>query len=224
MVENEDKRNSLLVPVEKYLESGVHIGSRYRSGDMRKFIYKCRNDGLCVLDITTLDQRIAKAADVIAQYPSDRVLVVAGRTYAQKPAKKFADLVGAKCITGRFTPGTLTNPKNDNFMEPSLVFAADPPVDRQAIKEATKARIPVISLCDTSNSLKNIDFTIPINNKGKKALALLYWLLAREVLKKRGIVKDDESFTEDIEEFKSGYEKEFKEGKNDGPVRRGRRQ
>ncbi|RLG21921.1 30S ribosomal protein S2 [Candidatus Micrarchaeota archaeon] len=201
-----EKNEELLVPVEKYLETGAHIGSKYRSGDMKKFIYKCRNDGLCVLDITTLDRRIRIAANFISQYPPEKVLVVAGRTYAQKPAKKFSELVGTKCVVGRFVPGTLTNPNNENFIEPELVFVGDPPVDRQAIKEAVKARVPVISLCDTSNSLKNIDLVIPMNNKGKKALALVYWLLAREVLLKRGNIKSYKEFNYKIEDFMSGYE------------------
>ena len=116
-------------------------------------------------------------------------------------------------------PGTLTNPENENFLEAQLLIAADPPVDKQAIKEATKARIPIISLCDTSNSLKNIDFVIPINNKGKKALAVAYWLLARETLKNRGTIKNNEEFTANLEDYKSGYERERKE---DPYRRRGR--
>src|SRR3989338_6671439 len=140
-----------LVPLERYLESGVHIGSRFKSGSMKRFIYKCRDDGLCVLDITTLNRRLRVAAKMLAHYDPNKVLLVAGRTYAQKPTKKLAELIGAKYIIGRFIPGSLTNPSNENFVEPEIVFAGDPPVDRQAIKEATAIKIPVISLCDTSN-------------------------------------------------------------------------
>lgn len=192
-----------LVPLERYLESGVHIGSKFRSGDMRKFIYKTRNDGLCVLDINTINERIETAAKFIAQYEPKDVLVVAGRAYAQKPAKKFADATGTSQIIGRFTPGTLTNPSNEKFMEPKLLITADPPVDRQAIKEAIKAKVPVLSLCDTSNLTRNIDYIIPMNNKGKKALALVYWLLTREVLKQRGTIRSDDEFTEKIEDYEA---------------------
>lgn len=197
-----------LVQIDKYLESGVHIGTRYRSGDMRKFIYKCRQDGLCVLDIKTIDERIRTVAKTIARYAPDKVMVVAGRQYAQRPAKKFADMTGAHSNIGRFVPGTLTNPLSEKFAEPEVIFVADPPVDRQAIKEAITIKVPIIALCDTSNLLKNIDLAIPSNNKGKRALALVYWILAREVLKERGIIKSDADFTETIEDFESKAERE----------------
>jgi len=200
-----------LVALEKYLESGVHIGSKFKSGDMKRFIYKCRSDGLCVLDITALNDRIFAAAKFLSHYEPSKVLIVAGRNYAQKPAKKLAEMIGAKAIIGRFIPGSLTNPGNENFIEPQVMFTADPPVDGQAIRESIKARIPVISLCDTSNLLKNVDLVIPCNNKGKKALALIYWLLAREILKQRGIIKSDDEFTATADDFESKAEREEKD-------------
>lgn len=197
-----------LISLEKYLESGVHIGSKFRSGDMRKFIYKFRSDGLCVLNLATLNDRIKIVAQFLSKYEPSKVLVVAGRVYARKPAKKFAECVGAINKVGRFIPGTLTNPGNENFIEPEIVFAADPPLDRQAIREAITAKIPVVSLCDTASLLKNIDLVIPCNNKGKKSLALVYWLLARECLKERGVIKKDSEFNLSIEDFESKVERD----------------
>lgn len=192
-----------LVPLEKYLEAGVHIGSKFKSGDMRRFVYKTRGDGLCVLDVNTLNDRIATAAKFIASFEPEKILVVAGRTYAQKPAKVFAETIGAKYIIGRFIPGTLTNPSNENFVEPELIVTADPPVDRQAIKEAKKAKIPVVSLCDTSNMTRNIDMIIPVNNKGKKALALIYWLLGREVLLNKKIITSEKEYEKVVADFET---------------------
>jgi len=211
MDEEKQKIDHALVALEKYLESGVHIGSKFKSGDMKKFIYKCRSDGLCVLDITALNDRILTASKFLSRYEPSKVLIVAGRNYAQKPAKKLAEMIGAKAIIGRFIPGTLTNPSNENFIEPEAIFTADPPVDGQAIREAIKARIPIVSLCDTSNLLKNVDLAIPCNNKGKKALALIYWLITREVLKERGIIKSDEEFTPTVEDFESKAERDERE-------------
>lgn len=200
-----------LVPLEKYLEAGVHIGSRFRSGDMHKFIYKCRSDGLCVLDVNELDRRIKIAAKFLARYEPERIAVVAGRTYAQRPAEKFAELTGTKPILGRFPPGTFTNPSNEKFIEPKILFAADPPVDKQSITEAKVIKIPVVSLCGTSNMLTNIDLAVPINNKGKKSLALVYWLLAKEILKEKEIIKSDKEYKADVIDFESKVEKEAKE-------------
>jgi len=125
-----------LISLDKYLEAGVHIGSKFKSGDMKQFIYKIRSDGLCVLDIGALNERIVTAAKFISRYKPEDVLVVAARAYAQAPAKKFAELIGAKYAISRFVPGTLTNPSYAGFIECDLVIAADPSADRHVIKEA----------------------------------------------------------------------------------------
>lgn len=222
------KPEGSLIPLDKYLEAGVHIGSKFKCGDMRRFIYKVREDGLCVLDISELNKRISIAAKFLAKFNPEKLLVVAGRTYAQKPVKMFAETIKAKYIIGRFIPGTLTNPNNENFIEPDVLLVADPPVDKQVIKESIKARIPVIALCDTSNMTKNIDLIIPCNNKGKKSLALIFWLLAREILKERGDIKSDSDFTTKIEDFEATVIRERKDTtetfkRRFGRRRRGRR-
>ena len=205
------KTKEPLVPLEKYLEAGVHIGSKFKCGDMRKFIYKVREDGLCVLDISELNRRISTAAKFLVRFNPEKLLAIAGRTYAKKPVKVFAETVGAKYIIGRFIPGTLTNPNNENFIEPDVVLVADPPVDRQVIKESIKAKIPVVALCDTSNMTKNIDFIVPCNNKGKKSLALIFWLLAREILKERGDIKSNSDFTKNVDDFEATVVREKKD-------------
>ncbi|MEM4702744.1 MAG: 30S ribosomal protein S2, partial [Archaeoglobaceae archaeon] len=107
-------------------------------------------------------------------------------------------VIGTKCIIDRFVPGTLTNPNLKEYIEPDIVFVNDPAIDKQAIIEATKVGIPVIALCDTNNSTADIDLIIPTNNKGRKALALVYWLIAREMKKARG-----EPFPYTVEEFEA---------------------
>jgi len=195
---------SLLIPVEDYLKAGIHIGSQYKSGDMARYIYKTRGDGLHVLDVKTVNERLKMAGDFLANYEPAKILVVAGRVYARKPARKFAENVGALLSVKRFVPGTLTNPKNPNFVEPDVVLVSDPGVDKQAVTEAKVVKIPVVALCDTNNVLRNIDVSVPLNNKGKKSLALAYWLLTREVLVKKKLIKASKDFTEKLEDFESG--------------------
>jgi small subunit ribosomal protein S2 len=182
----EEKENEeTLIPGTDYLASGVHIGTQQKTGDMKKFIYQARPDGLYLLDIKMMDERLRIAARFLANYDPASILVVSAREYGHYPVSMFAEVTGAKVIVERFIPGTLTNPGSAYFIEPSILVVTDPMTDEQALTEAVSAGIPIVALCDANNSTSNIDLVIPTNNKGRKALATIYWLLAREMLRER---------------------------------------
>ncbi|WP_248518270.1 30S ribosomal protein S2 [Salinarchaeum laminariae] len=181
-----DEEADLLIPVEEYLGAGVHIGTQQKTSDMERFIHRVRTDGLYVLDVAQTDGRIRTAADFLSGYDPEQVLVASSRQYGQFPAEKFAEAIGARARTGRFIPGTLTNPKYDGYIEPDVVVVTDPIGDAQAVKEAITVGIPVIAMCDSNNATSNVDLVIPTNNKGRKALSVVYWLLANETLDRRG--------------------------------------
>jgi small subunit ribosomal protein S2 len=176
----------LLIPVEDYLSAGVHIGTQQKTKDMERFIHRVRDDGLYVLDVSRTDERIRTAADFLANYNPEQILVTSSRQYGRFPAEKFADAIGARARTGRFIPGTLTNPDYAGYIEPDVVVVTDPIGDAQAVKEAITVGIPVIAMCDSNNQLSNVDLVIPTNNKGRRALSVVYWLLANETLDRRG--------------------------------------
>ncbi|WP_255167450.1 30S ribosomal protein S2 [Natrononativus amylolyticus] len=181
-----DEEADLLIPVEDYLGAGVHIGTQQKTKDMERFIHRVRTDGLYVLDVSKTDGRIRTAAEFLSNYTPEQILVTSSRQYGRFPAEKFAEAVGARARTGRFIPGTLTNPKYDGYIEPDVVVVTDPIGDAQAVKEAITVGIPVIAMCDSNNQTSNVDLVVPTNNKGRKALSVVYWLLANEVLDKRG--------------------------------------
>jgi len=183
---DEQSEADLLIPVEDYLGAGVHIGTQQKTQDMERFIHRVRTDGLYVLDVSMTDQRIRTAADFLANYEPEQILVASSRQYGRFPAEKFADAVGARARTGRFIPGTLTNPDYDGYIEPDVVVVTDPIGDAQAVKEAITVGIPVIAMCDSNNTTSNVDLVVPTNNKGRKALSVVYWLLANETLDRRG--------------------------------------
>ncbi|WP_049936584.1 30S ribosomal protein S2 [Haloplanus natans] len=181
-----DDEADLLIPVEDYLGAGVHIGTQQKTEDMERFIHRVRDDGLYVLDVSQTDKRIRTAADFLANYAPEQILVTSSRQYGRFPAEKFAEAIGARARTGRFIPGTLTNPDYDGYIEPDVVVVTDPIGDSQAVKEAITVGIPVIAMCDSNNQLSNVDLVIPTNNKGRRALSVVYWLLANETLDRRG--------------------------------------
>ncbi len=200
---SENPEEALLIPEDQYLTSGVHIGTQQKSADMKPFIYKIRTDGLYVLDIQKTDDRIRGAGKFLARYEPEQILVVAARQYGQKPAKVFARTIGAKIFAGRFVPGTLTNPDLPMFTEPDIIVVTDPAADQQALKEALNVGIPIVGLCDANNETKFVDYIIPTNNKGRRALAMIYWLLTRQVLKERGTLKDVSGFELAVEDFEA---------------------
>ena len=176
-------REKLIVPREKYLTAGVHIGMTSKTSDMKRFIYKVRPSGLAVLNIGLLDKRLEIIANLLAE--TKKILVVSRKEAGHEAVVKFAEAVGAKAVPGRFMPGSLTNPAYKEFSEPDIVIVTDPLADKQAIKESMQMRIPMIGLCDTFNDTSYLDFVLPCNNKGKKSLDLIYEILAKLILEKR---------------------------------------
>lgn len=203
MDESQSPTTPLLVPEDEYLTSGVHIGTQQKSASMRPFIYKVRSDGLYVMDVKQTDARLRVAASFLSRFPPDRILIVAARQYGQKPAKLFAEALGAKVFAGRFVPGTLTNPQLLQYLEPAVLVVTDPAADQQALREATSVGIPVVGLCDANNETKYVDLVIPTNNKGRRALAMIYWLLTRETLKAKGTLADDMDFKPTVDDFEA---------------------
>jgi small subunit ribosomal protein S2 len=193
----------LLIPEDVYLTSGVHIGTQQKSADMKEFIFKVRTDGLYVLDVKKTDERIRIAAKFMARLEQGKLLIVSARQYGQKPAKVCGKAIGALVVAGRFVPGSLTNPILPKFVEPEMLFVTDPAADEQALKEALNVGIPIVGICDANNETKYVDLVIPSNNKGRRALATVYWLLTREILKARGQLASDEDFKMTVEEFEA---------------------
>ena len=181
-----DEEVDLLIPVEDYLAAGVHIGTQQKTKSMDRFIHRVRTDGLYVLDVSQTDSRIRTAASFLSNYNPEQILVASSRQYGRFPAEKFAEAVGTRARTGRFIPGTLTNPDYAGYIEPDVVVVTDPIGDSQAVKEAITVGIPVIAMCDSNNTTSNVDLVVPTNNKGRKALSVVYWLLANETLDRRG--------------------------------------
>lgn len=199
----EVEAKELLIDEDTFLTCGVHIGTKQKSKDMEPYVYKVRDDGLRILNVNMTSEKVVEAAQFLKDFDPKDVLVVSARQYGWKPATKFAESCGFECIAGRFTPGRLTNPEMRFFIEPKVIILTDPAADAQAFREATNIKIPVIAMCDSNNLTTNVDIVIPGNNKGRRSLALIYWLLSREILRIRGELAADEDLEETIDDFEA---------------------
>ena len=202
MMEVEVNEN-LLLPQEILLSAGVHIGTRIKTKDMESFIYKVRPDGLFVLDMEQMNERIKMVARFMSRMDMSKIVVASSKRYGRNPVEKFCEMLGCRPYLGRFTSGSFTNPEYADFFEPVAVIVTDSLADQQIVEEASQIGIPVIALCSTDNSLKNVDLVIPVNNKGRRSLAIVYWLLVREIMRERGTLPASGEFGATIEDFET---------------------
>jgi len=202
MIDDEIQQTTedLLIPQDLYLQVGIHIGTKFKTKDMQRFIYKTRSNGLSVLNISMIDERLKAAADLMSKVNKDEIIVCCRRENGWKGAKKFQKYTGIKVFAGRYPPGILTNTSLSTFTETKLMLVVDAWPDRNAVKDASVIGVPVIALCDTNNQANNIDLVVPCNNKGKKSLELIFYILAKEILKNtQKLTEENLPFT--VEDF-----------------------
>jgi len=194
------EEEQLLIPNDEYLKSGIHIGTKFKTKYMENFIYKTRPDGLSVLNLQQIDARIRVLINFLSRYAPEEIMVVARRENGWKPAQLFGELTGIRVYTGRYLPGILTNTQLKRFTETKVLLVTDPWPDRNAIDDAFKMGVPIVALCDTNNQANNIDLIVPCNNKGKKSLGLIFWLLTKGYMEARGMINKG-GFTYSVDDF-----------------------
>jgi small subunit ribosomal protein S2 len=194
-------QEELLLDSNEYLKSGIHIGTKFKTKYMASFIYKTRPDGLSVLNLKKIDERIRIAANFLLQYAPEDILIVSRRENGWKGLKKLHELTGILVITGRYPPGILTNSNLDTFTEPKIILVSDPWTDKNIVEDAQKVGIPVIALCDTNNQSNKVDLVVPCNNKGKKSVGLFFYLITREYMRGKALLKAEDEMPATIDDF-----------------------
>jgi small subunit ribosomal protein S2 len=199
--EKEEKKDTL-VPMDDYLKSSIHLGTRVITPHMREYVYRRRADGLAVFNTAMLDDMIKSGADYLSKYDPEQIVVICKREAGWKAVKRFADILGIKVFTKKYPAGTLTNINLDDFFEKDLVFIVDPWIDKNALIDANKIKVPVLSICDTNNYTQGIDHVIPGNNKSAKSLGMIFYLLTKLYIENKKLKIEVPA----IQEFVEGWD------------------
>ncbi len=183
--DSEEEKKDTLVPMEDYLKASVHLGTRVITPDMRKYVYRRRADGLAVFNTALLDDKLREGAEYLSKFAPQDIIVVCKREAGWKGVLKFAEVTGIRCFTKKYPAGILTNTNLDTFIEANLIFICDPWLDKNALLDANRIKIPVLSICDTNNFTQGIAQIIPSNNKSAKSLGMMFYLLTKLYVEKR---------------------------------------
>jgi small subunit ribosomal protein S2 len=203
------QENMWLVSLEEYIKAGVHIGTKIKNKQTKKFIARVRSDGLAIIDVIKLDERLRLSAKLLSKYEPYQILAVGRRETTRKPLQMLNKYTGINVYPKRYPPGLLTNPALDIFKDVDVVIITDPILDRNALLDAYRTGKTTIAFVDTNNSLSYIDIAIPANNRGAKSLALLYYIIAREYLRNKGLLSKRGELPISYEEFmEKGLEEE----------------
>lgn len=195
--------------IKKLLLCNVHLGKKNCQNLMKMYVWKKRKDGIFIINVSKIIKKINLAARVVAAIKDPcEIIAISNETIGQRAVMKFSQFIGCQMMVGRWTPGKLTNQSCKKFSEPNLIILADPVTDSQPLKESSFTNIPTIAFCNTDTPLKFVDIVIPGNNLDKNSVALLWWLLTREILKVKGVISKNEEWNVPIDLFIARNHKE----------------
>jgi small subunit ribosomal protein S2 len=185
-----EKKRELLISLNDYVKTGIHLGTKVITPDMKQYVYRRRADSIAVLNTGLIDDQIKKAIDFMAKYNPEEIALVCKREAGWDAAKLFEQSLGIKAYTKKYPAGMMTNVEIQDFSEPELVIVCDSWVDRNSLKDAVATNKKVIMIADTNNYVKKANIIIPANNKSNKSLGLIFYLLAKGYVEKRKMKVD----------------------------------
>ncbi len=183
--EEEEEKKVMLVPIEDYLKASIHLGTRVITPDMRSYVYRRRADGLAVFNTSLLDEKIKEGAEYLAKFAPENIILVGKRESCWKAVNRFAEATGIRVFTKKYPAGIITNTNLENFTEAELIFICDPWLDKNALQDANRINVPVLSICDTNNFTQGIAKIVPGNNKSAKSMGMIFYLLTKLYIEMR---------------------------------------
>jgi small subunit ribosomal protein SAe len=207
--------------IKNLIIAGCHLGGKKITKQMRKYVYTVRKDGIAIFDVNKIYEKIQVAARIIASVDPDSVISVSSREAGHRAVYKFGHFTKTQAVTGRWSPGMLTNQTTKKYVEPRLLIVSDPRTDYNAILESSYVNLPVIAICNSDNMLKYVDCAIPCNNRNNYSIAMIWYLLTKAVLE---IKKEEEGFERnpsayvntELENKKKGKKEEQEEEGKEG--------
>jgi ribosomal protein uS2 len=194
--ENVDGKKETLIPLEDYIKCAVHLGTKVITPHMRKFVYKRRADGLAVINTASIDEKLRDAIDFLVKYNPEDIYIACKREAGWQAVELFSKVTGIRAFTKSYPPGVTTNLILEDFFESELTLIVDSWLDKNALRDTARLKKPVMSLCDTNNYTTNVTKIIPCNNKSRKSIGCILFLLAREYCKNKKI-----EFKYNLEDF-----------------------
>lgn len=180
----------MLIPLEDYIKSGIYIGTRVVTPQMRQFVYRRRADGLAIFNTDLIDERLREGIEFLSKFDAKDIILVCKRQAGWKAAEKFSEITGIRVFTKKYPAGILTNSQLPNFFENELTIVCDSWLDRNALNDTMRVNKQVLMICDTNNFPKGAHQIVIGNNKSAKSLGVMFYLLARGFCQAKKIEKE----------------------------------
>jgi small subunit ribosomal protein S2 len=181
------KKGEMLVPLEEYVKSGIYLGTKVVTPQMKQYVYRRRADGLAIFNTDIIDEKLKEGIEFLSKFDAKDVILVCKRQAGWKTAEMFGKVTGIKVFTKKYPAGVLTNTQLAEFFENELTIVCDSWLDKNALNDTLNVHKTILMVCDTNNFPKDANQTIIGNNKSTRSLGLIFYLLARGYCKAKGI-------------------------------------
>lgn len=184
------KHSDMLIPLDDYVKSGIYLGTRVVTPNMRPFVYRRRADGLAIFNTDLIDEKLKEGIEYMSKFNPEEIILVCKRQAGWKAAEALSKITGIRVFTKKYPAGILTNTQLKDFTENDLTIVCDHWLDKNALADTLITKKNVLMICDTNNFSTGANQVIIGNNKSQRSLGVIFYLMTREYCKAKGIKAD----------------------------------